>query len=243
MGRRVFFAGSIFCLLLLLTAVCAASGRYIQQVSADTLSQLVVSKVEEGLAAAGETRRHEIELVRKPQPLRLPGGEAVYEAALPEGISYGGTVPVDINVYLDGSLYKKVSSSVRVHVFVPVVVSVRRLMPDQALQAGDLRLEERDLADISGNYFTAVSEAVLYVPARTIKPGAVLTPINMQPPVMIETGAAVTIVADVNGIQVKTEGQALEKGRAGEVIRVRNVNSRTIVQARVIDASTVQVAM
>ena len=237
MGRRMFFAGSIFCLLLLLTAVCAASGRYIQQVSADTLSQLVVSKVEEGMAAVGETRRHEIELVRKPQPLRLPGGEAVYEAALPEGISYGGTVPVDINVYLDGSLYKKVSSSVRVH------VSVRRLMPDQALQAGDLRLEERDLADISGNYFTAVSEAVLYVPARTIKPGAVLTPINMQPPVMIETGAAVTIVADVNGIQVKTEGQALEKGRAGEVIRVRNVNSRTIVQARVIDASTVQVAM
>lgn len=59
--------------------------------------------------------------------------------------------------------------------------------------------------------------------------------------VVLQPGTLVTLVASVNGVEVKMEGTTLQPGREGEIIRVRNNSSRRIIRARVIDATTVEV--
>ena len=51
----------------------------------------------------------------------------------------------------------------------------------------------------------------------------------------------VTIRANVNGIQVTTEGVSRSKGRIGQRIRVLNSTSKKIIIAKVIDANTVSI--
>ena len=68
-----------------------------------------------------------------------------------------------------------------------------------------------------------------------------LTKNMLRNPVVIEAGASVYITANNNGIIVKTEGVALQRGRAEEMIRVRNASSSKVLRVRVVDASTVEV--
>ena len=49
------------------------------------------------------------------------------------------------------------------------------------------------------------------------------------------------LVLDTNGITIRAEGVALEPGRIGYEIRVRNVRSGKILRGKVLDAHTVQI--
>ena len=51
----------------------------------------------------------------------------------------------------------------------------------------------------------------------------------------------VTIVSHYNGIEVRVSGIALNRGRPGQRIRVRNAASRKVMLATVLDASTVEI--
>ena len=49
------------------------------------------------------------------------------------------------------------------------------------------------------------------------------------------------LVHNANGILVRAEGVAIESGRIGYTIRVRNARSGKIMRGRIIDAQTVQI--
>ena len=55
-------------------------------------------------------------------------------------------------------------------------------------------------------------------------------------------GRVVLIEARSGPIQVTASGEALEPGRQGDVVRVRNVNTGKVIRARVVDTGTVQPA-
>ncbi|MGB0679965.1 MAG: flagellar basal body P-ring formation chaperone FlgA [Polyangiales bacterium] len=69
---------------------------------------------------------------------------------------------------------------------------------------------------------------------------AVWLTLNCPPPV-ITRGSHVRIVARVGAVRASTAGIAQEAGRVGEHIRVRNTKAKQVVEARVVDASTVEV--
>ena len=80
-----------------------------------------------------------------------------------------------------------------------------------------------------------------HVVSRMVQEGAVLSEDLLRQPVVMESGAAVTIVSRYNGIEVRVSGVALTRGRVGQKIRVRNAASRKVMLARVLDASTVEI--
>jgi flagella basal body P-ring formation protein FlgA len=107
--------------------------------------------------------------------------------------------------------------------------------------AADLRLEEREVEAASVDYFHSPEEIVGKVPARVLKAGQVLRRNMVQMPVAVEVGTPVDILVDVNGIKVKAEGIALQKGRIGAYIRVKNARSGKFLRGKVIDGHTVQI--
>ena len=80
-----------------------------------------------------------------------------------------------------------------------------------------------------------------HVVSRMVPEGTVLSEDLLRQPVVMESGAAVTIVSRYNGIEVRVSGVALTRGRVGQKIRVRNAASRKVMLARVLDASTVEI--
>ncbi len=59
--------------------------------------------------------------------------------------------------------------------------------------------------------------------------------------VLIKARDPVRMVVRLGGVQVQATGEALQAGRAGEWIRVRNTNSRAEVRARVVQSGLVEV--
>lgn len=55
---------------------------------------------------------------------------------------------------------------------------------------------------------------------------------DITQPAVVERNQIVTLLYDRGGLQISTEGRALSRAAAGEVIRVMNLSSRTTVSAR-----------
>ena len=49
------------------------------------------------------------------------------------------------------------------------------------------------------------------------------------------------MIARLDGLQIEAMGEALQNGRSGELVRIRNIDSQIVVVGKVIDRATVQV--
>ncbi len=215
--------------------------RYPQVIPSEQFPVLAAEKLEAVLEEQGETRRHELKLLRGPQTMHCPPGEIICEATLPKQIRYNTTIPVYLSVYIDGKFYRRATCYYRVVVYDRVLVAARDLPLEHKIQPTDVRLEEREIESRADEYLTDPADVSGRVPARVIKEGTAITDRMLQSPIVMDAGAAITLMATHNGIQVKAEGVAMERGRIGKIIRVRNAKSRKVLRGRVLDANTVEI--
>ena len=209
--------------------------------SSAQISQLAEQKIEEKLAALGETRRHEVRLQRAPNTMRLPAGEVTAEVEFPQELIYGRQIPIGIAVYVDGVLYRRVTSYYRIMVYDRVLVAMTDIRAEGAISAANARLEERAVDTPPELTLTDFGRLEGRVAGRYIRKDSIITPAVLAMPLVVRAGNSVELVLDANGIVVRAEGVAIESGRIGYEIRVRNVRSGKILRGRVIDAATVQI--
>lgn len=135
-------------------------------------------------------------------------------------------------------------------VYVPVTVASRiqvwALKSPQAqgarLGADDVIAETRLVSGLALGYLTDAAQLSRCTLRHPLPAGAVLMSQDLLPDFMVRQGEQVTMVAAVDGIQVKAAGLALQDGRYGALIRVQNVSSSRVVQGivaanRVVDVT------
>ena len=218
-----------------------APGSFPQVIPSEQFAALAAERLEARLQSSGETRRHELKLLNAPPSMKLPAGDITCDVQFPQVLNYGVSIPLRMEVYLNGKLYRTVVCYYKVMVYEQVLLVTRDLGLEQPFTAADVRAEEREVEASSAAYFHSVDEVIGKVPARVLKAGQVLRRNMVQMPVAVEVGTPVDILVDVNGIQVKAEGIALQKGRIGAYIKVKNARSGKFLRAKVIDAHTVQI--
>ena len=242
----VLFAvwGGFFCLF---PASASAYGggtqaeRFPQTVTAAQFAAYAQEKLEQELTARGETRRHTLTLARAAAAMHAPAGALICEVKVLCAIRYGGLTPVHVLVYVDGKFYRRAILYYRVAVYDTVLVAAHDLRPDQEIGTGDVRQAEIAVEDAGTVYLRELAEVAGRVPSRFLKTGAPLSSDVLQAARVFEAGDPVTLVTSYNGIEVKAEGVALQRGRVGERIRVRNARSAKVLMGTVLDAHTVRV--
>jgi len=212
-----------------------------QAISSQKIAGIARQQLELELHKAGETRRHVLTLTNAPGDLRLPAGKLRYEADIPGKLRYGGVQPVHIRLYIDEKLYRRVICYYRVQVFDKVLVAGMDLALEKTIAESAVRVEEREVTGGQGRYLAEFKDIAGRVPVRYIHMGQPLEQNMLQNPVVIHAGTPVKLVTNYKGIKVSAEGVAMQKGRIGGRIKVRNVHSSKILQGTVIDASTVEI--
>lgn len=118
-----------------------------------------------------------------------------------------------------------------------ILVPVRTIRAKEIITASDIALKSVEvpgaLADPE-NLVGQEARAVLY-PGRPIRPG------DVGPPAIISRNDLVTLVYVRSGLQILTEGRALGRGAAGEVIRAMNNASRTTITGRIRPDGSIEV--
>jgi flagella basal body P-ring formation protein FlgA len=188
---------------------------------------------------AGATPR--ITVGQLDERLRLVACERPLEPFMPPGGRSLGNISVGVRC--EGakpwSLYVQAS----VEAMAPVVVTARPLGRGEVLTQADLATEETDLARLTGGYLIETREAVGLTLKRSVRAGQVLTPGLLQARLVVRRGERVVILAEAAGLEVRMEGEALEDGAEGQLIRVRNRGSKREVEAAVVAPGIVRVRM
>ena len=126
-----------------------------------------------------------------------------------------------------------------IEVWKPVAVAVHALAGQTVLQASDVEMQPRNLADLHGQYIDDASRIVGWSVRRPVAPGSVLSIRQLVAPIAVNKGDAVRIQSGLGAVAVSMNGTALDNGMPGEQIAVRNVSSSRIVKAWVVEPGLV----
>lgn len=158
-----------------------------------------------------------------PPGSRLPGNTTV-------GVSCGGASPWTLYVPAKAKVMNE-------------VVVLRRLVTrDTPITADDVGLELREI-ETAAEYIRDPAQVMGKLAKRPLAANTVLTPAMLSTPRLVRRGQQVVLVAATPGMDVRVQGIALDEGGAGDLIKVRNVSSKRVVEATVIEAGVAQVAM
>ena len=122
-----------------------------------------------------------------------------------------------------------------------VAVTSAPVTANTPLQSGDVTLARRDVTMVPDS-ISALPGAIGLSSRRSLRAGEVLRQGQLASPVLIKRGSAVSIVARKEQVEVSMAGEAMDPGALGQVIRVRNATSGTVIRARVVDAGVVEPA-
>ncbi len=124
---------------------------------------------------------------------------------------------------------------------VSLVVAAQDIARGDILTADHVREEHREQ---TGRVVETSADDFLGQRAtRYVREGQVLVTAAAEVPPVMDRGAAVYILAEVGSIRVTVPGTARDSGGIGEAIRVQNNESRQVVEAVIIDAEHVAVAV
>jgi len=163
-----------------------------------------------------------------PAALVVPAGQLELKVRSRAPAELLGSTSVTVEVWVDGALARTVSVAVRVGVATEVLVAARPIARGRTITLDDVRIERRELS---------AGQEPLHDPgaaqgrraSRNIAPGEpVLASLVIDPP-LIRRGDVVQLTAEGRGVRAIAQGEAKEDGKAGDVIRVRNLTSNRVV--------------
>lgn len=136
-------------------------------------------------------------------------------------------------------------------IYVPVIISAYRqvvtaavpLSRRQKLDASVLKMTEKDVAHLKQGYFSSIEEVEGKLLRRSLQLSGVLKPNMIVEPIMVKRGDEVIITAKSGTLSVQSTGIAINDGRIGEQIQVKNKSTQRVVTARVVNSKEVEVLM
>ncbi|WP_190324575.1 flagellar basal body P-ring formation chaperone FlgA [Pseudomonas profundi] len=123
--------------------------------------------------------------------------------------------------------------STRQDLFLPVLTTATNIDRGQAIEPGHLTRERINISRAQRGFMVDESEVAGLSARRRLRAGQALNASLLNEAAPVRRGQPVRILARQDGIEASTQGEALAEGSFGDVIRVRNTSSDTVIQAQV----------
>ena len=206
----------------------------------DDIEKTAASFLQSRLAQS-TTGKFEIHINPLDQRLKLSQCDTPLEAFLAPGAKlYGKTT---VGVRCTGNKPWKVFVPANLALYEQVLAATRTIIRGEVLGSADLTLVDKQVTPASQSYFRDLQQAVGFIAKRSIPSGRVLTASMVQAPRLVQAGQEVILLATTPQLEVRMKGKALSAGAKGDVIQVRNVRTKRIVEGTVTHAGVVRVNM
>jgi flagella basal body P-ring formation protein FlgA len=145
--------------------------------------------------------------------------------------------------FREGETVERVKIWGYVEAKVPVVVLKRPVLNKAILSEEDIDIELKPLSRLPQDVVFDKNSAIGKQVRMSLKAGTILRYSHIERPVVIKRNQMVYIVARGKNFVVKAKGVALQDGREGANIKVKNVSSKKILWGKVISSEEVEVAL
>jgi flagella basal body P-ring formation protein FlgA len=116
------------------------------------------------------------------------------------------------------------------------------VQPGEVIAEGDIDWDKEPVSYLRRNTVMDTQELIGKSPKHMISQGRPIRMDEIARPAIVERGAQVTMFFRSQNLEIKTLGEALEPGAKGDVIRVRNLSSKAIVQGTVESSNRVLIS-
>ncbi len=227
---------SLLCLLL-----CAGGG---MAAAAQTEShQRILDTAQHFLAQQlkGRSGKTEIHLGTLDRRLRLAHCDAPLQGYLPAGGQLAGNTTVGVRC--TGSHPWHLYVPARIAVLERVVISRGFLPRGTVLGSEHIIVAERDVTANGHGYVRDPADVLGKVLRQPVQDGRLLMPAMLTQAKLVKRGDEVMILSQGGSFEVRMRGSALADGAEGDRIRVRNLNSKRIVEGRINADGSIMVQM
>lgn len=131
----------------------------------------------------------------------------------------------------------------RLYPVAEVPVLTRRLAQGERVSAGDVEVRRVRDRRLQRDAILDPDNIIGMAAKRTLRAGQPLRQRDVREPVLVPKRSLVTMHLNLRHMTLTAKGKALDEGGRGDVIRVANLRTKTIVEATVTDAGTVRVDM
>lgn len=146
-------------------------------------------------------------------------------------------------VFKDKEKELKVKTWGHVEVWVSAVVSSRALSKGEVLTREELAFQKKPFTRLPSDAVFNEEEVIGKELKTSLKPGEVIRRSYLNEPLVIKKNQEVLIVARSRSLLVRAKGKALQEGRLGDRIRVKNISSKKEIWGRVISPNEVEVML
>ncbi len=122
-----------------------------------------------------------------------------------------------------------------------VVVAARPLGAGTVLAADDLSIIRRNASNLAGSAVVDPQLAVGQVLRFGVAAGQPILASMLDAPEVVHAGQEITLIAEGDGVRISTIAKAMENGRPGQTILVRNNSSGKVIRGTVDQAGAVLV--
>ena len=205
-------------------------------------SSALLGELEKELAARlSLTGDLKLTLAQPWKPVKLPGADfAVSIVELPQG-GIAGMFALHVKVTSGGELAGDWQMSLRAQLWQEVWIAAARLDRGQALDRTLLATQKVDVLREHQQLLSAEVDPAGLEVAQTISASRALTKRDVIERPLVRRGQVVDVVAERGRLNVSMKALALESGAAGELIRLRNIESRKEFSAQILNENKVQV--
>ncbi len=141
----------------------------------------------------------------------------------------------------DNPAAKRFQVTGRLHKMIETPVLVRRIPPGEVITSDDIEWIKTRSSRLQRNIILAAEDLIGREPRRGLRAGIPVRASDVRRPVLVPKGGLVTMVLRMPSMVLTAQGRALEAGSDGDVVRVTNTQSNTVVEAVVAGAGRVSV--
>lgn len=173
--------------------------------------------------------------------LLLPAGQVHFVPRLQGPGHPRSRMCVWLDAHVDGHFQESLPLWFEVSVYESVLVANRDLPARRALQAGDYRMERRDISTAGGRTLGERSAIDGLRTRRALPAGSMLVAQALEPVPAVSRGQQVLVHAQAGRVTVQALAIALEDGEPNQRIRVRRPDGQASYSAVVVAAGQVSV--
>jgi flagella basal body P-ring formation protein FlgA len=174
--------------------------------------------------------------------LKLPEGAIDYEIIAPQQWEGWGTVALAVVARQKERVVRNIPVRVEVEALTDMVVALHQIERDTLISMSDVTLQRREISPNSHLSARSVDDVVGKKARLTFRANQPIRSDQLERQPLIKSGQMVTIIAENEVVKISVAGKARSSGAEGDSIRVQNLTSLKEIPARVINATTVQVA-
>jgi flagellar basal body P-ring formation protein FlgA len=173
----------------------------------------------------------------------VPPGLVEYEVIVPGRNALLGPTPFTLAIHVAGKVEKQLHGTAYISIAQEVVSLVRPVAQGEIITADAVSRTQVQVTQPLRQAVLQPEEVIGKRAQRSLADNAPLSTRDVAASPVIQKGDLIHIVVESSLIKVSTPGVALEAGKLGDTIRVKNTSSNREIRAQVIDKQTVRIPL